>query len=287
MNGKERLSAAAVIRYAGLGLCFILARLLAAVPFLIPLPLSFWPGLFVRSCLSLLVILTVLSVERLFRARAFTASVTGVKAPAKPILSMIRAGIHRYIRVLPLLILFLVPAVLLVYAVFDDGSNLKAMRMLKNIGGFFNRIVSVQSSAPAYDIGTMLLIGLALVFLVLLMLAWHRDVPLDYGRKPAGFRKKHPKEARKLTLINLLLCFPAWLLGILVIVRAFLSQQTPKQGGLFSRLLSAPKMIASSLQDSRVIIFLLLILFFIHLPLWCIRKYRTAALFSGGNRDED
>ena len=245
---------------------------LMILPLLLPMrALSFWPRLAVRLLLCLAAAVLAGGAERLHRAKVL-ARMRGLHIwDGLSLPGVLRQSVSRLLRVLPFLALFLLPAVLLYYWLLVD--TYQAMRSLKQIGDALKKLFSVSASPPGYDVGCGALILAALLFLILTAAMWHRDVPMDYEMDTRLFRKTHRPAWRKMTLVNFLLSLPAFLIGLAVTVLKFLSLWKGGGRGLFDTALRALETGSALLQDRQLLVFLLLILLFVFLPCWCVRKW--------------
>ena len=139
--------------FARLFLCFLGARILFVLPLFLPLRLSFWLRLGVKTAGCLLLALLVCGPERLVRASVLSrkaGSGTGLRLTYP---AMVKKTAVRLARVSPFLIPFLTAAVLMYYSICDDEMNLKAMRTLKHIGDSLKNVFMQASGTPGYDIG--------------------------------------------------------------------------------------------------------------------------------------
>ena len=278
---EKKASDRKVLLSVRLFLCFLCSRALVPLILLLPLrSLPFWPRVAVKGGLCLIAALFVCGWERLSRASALTEAVT--MQPPEPLTmkAVLRSSAVRLLRAAPFLLLFLFPSVLMYYCVFDNTSDLKAMRILKNIGDVCKRVVAPASKTHGYDIGCGVLLLAAFLFLILTMIRWHQDVPMDYGKEARPFRKDHIAAWRRTTWQNLLLSLPAPALWLTVLFRTFWVMKPSRSSGLFNTLMTADKTLASMFQSRELFAYLALILLLVYLPCWCVRKWKITRMFA-------
>ena len=264
----------ALALYPRIAFFYLLSRAITVLPFFVSLSLTFWPKLILRCVCCLILSFFLCGTERLYRAKALTDSFGAKAELSLHFKSIMRCTLRRYLRVMPFFILFFIPAALLYYSVFDNTSDLKAMRLLKTIGDPVKGLISTSSRGPSYDFGCAVLIILAFVFLMITAIRWHRDVPLDYGIKNlSAFHRQHQKSWRKMTCFNLLISLPPFMLSCWLLFHSLMELTGNSRQGLFSTLLNMSTQFGTMFQKNEIILYLLLILIFIYLPCWCVRKY--------------
>lgn len=272
--------------FARLFLCFLGARILFVLPLFLPLRLSFWLRLGVKTAGCLLLALLVCGPERLVRASVLgrkAGSGTGLRLTYP---AMVKKTAVRLARVSPFLIPFLTAAVLMYYSICDDEMNLKAMRTLKHIGDSLKNVFMQASGTPGYDIGCAALLIAAVFFMLLAALWWHRDVPLDYGWEKRTYYREHASVWRKTSWLNLLLGLPAYLLWLAALILSYRSlMKAGGRGGLFNAVLESGRTIGSMLENRELLVYLMLILLLVYLPCWCLRKWRLSRACAGGTGD--
>ena len=275
-----------VLLFVRLFLCFLCARALFLLPLFLPLEfLSFWSRVAARLGLCLMAALLICGPERILRASVLSQRAGSGTVPGLTYSGMIRKTAVRLVRAAPFAVLFLIPSVLMVYCVFDKSNDLKAMRILKNIGDFLKGIFFSSSRRPGYDIGSGALLLAAAVFLILAAICWHRDVPMDYGAKPGAFRRKNRAVWKKTSFQNLLLGLPAYALWLVSLVISFRALNPGKGRGLFNSLMTFNKSLEGMAQNRELLVYLLLILVLVYLPCWCLRKWKLTRACAEGFSD--
>ncbi len=271
-----------------LALGFLCARTLLAVPFALPMGgLSFWVRLSLRIALCLAVALFACGPERVFRANRLAALAGGTEPEAFFYASGVRNAARRIARTLPFSLPFTVSCALIFYCVFDNASNLKALRLLKQIGDFLKSLVSAGAGAPGYDVGCAALLVAGAVFLTLWAVFWHRDVPEDYGLDSREIRRRDPALWRRTTLFNLALGLPAWALACALSLLTLRRLYRDSGSGLLSALLSLPDTVSEMLRQREWIALMAVCLAAVYIPCWIIRKRNlTACCLKGDARNE-
>ena len=254
---------------------FLASRALLALPLFLPLGfLPFWPRAALRAVLCLAAAVLVCGPERESRALLLAAAASSAQPLKKTYAAMVRSAAVRVLRVLPLIVLFLIPALLLVYSVFDTTQNFKAMRILKTIGDPVKDIFFRSSGRASYDFGVGALLAAAAVFLAAAAVRWHRDVPLDYQRDLKAFHRQRSAAWRRTSVVNLLLGLPAYLLWLAALAVSYRSFSSGRYRGLMDALMTSNKPVSAMLHSRVLLVYLVLILLLVYMPCWCLRKWK-------------
>ena len=273
MAEKMPLGRRALVLFA-LALLYAAARLLALGPLFVPgltafLPLTEKGALLARFGVCALLLFLVVWPERIF-SRAVLARLSSGAPLHFSYFGAIRRGLYRTLRVLPLLIPFLFLAGLSVY-LFWFG-DFTALKLLKEIAAFVG-----VSGGKRYDVGAALVVLPTLALFIALYIRWHLDFPYDYidNKRLARGLSRTPAY-RRLSLQNLLLSLPPFLVGALVVFPTLASRVVVGKG-MFELVGSVNAAIQTSLTAEQQMLFALVFLF-LYLPLYLFRKTRAAKL---------
>ncbi|MBQ8081823.1 MAG: hypothetical protein IJ240_07985 [Clostridia bacterium] len=268
MENKPTISFA---RAAILAVSYMLSRVALMIPWLIPVnQLSFEGKAAVHFGLTALIYILFVIPERLLRCDQFNRMANAAR-PSYRLGQMYRVGMQRLLRVSPFLLPALFVIGLIYYILF---SNMKAMSILKDIGAVFG-------SATGYDAGLAILLIAGFLFILLSAVFWHRDAPADYLGSFPVFRqvKKNPEKKRilkKASRKNCLLGLPAYVLWIGVTVYMGLRQDVGG-GSLLSQVTNILYRVIPGIFGNREYwMYMGLILVFLYLPLWVLRKWTVA-----------